>query len=92
MMRINSWRNKKRRAGSIAAGGARGGGARPSSSPKPISHHAILPDMDDWRILINNYLEAINASFLQLQYFWTCSCVLVTFSMPLTETSEPPKS
>ena len=28
-------------------------------------------------------------SFLQLQYFWTCSCVLVTFSMFLTETSEP---
>ena len=33
-----------------------------------------------------------SASFLQLQYFWTCSCVLVTFSMLLTETSEPPKS
>ena len=33
-----------------------------------------------------------NASFLQLQYFWTCSCVLVTFSMLLTETSKAPKS
>ena len=31
-------------------------------------------------------------SFLQLQYFWTCFCVLVTFSMLLTETSEPLKS
>ena len=31
-------------------------------------------------------------SFLQLQYFWTCSCVLVTFLMLLTETSEPLKS
>ena len=33
----------------------------------------------------------MNASYLQLQYFWTCSCVLVTFSMLLTETSETPK-
>ena len=57
MMRINSWRNKKRRAGSIAAGGARGGGARPSSSPKPISHDAILLDMDDWRRLCNSILN-----------------------------------
>ena len=34
----------------------------------------------------------LEAKFLQLQYFWACSCVLVTFSMLLTETSEPPKS
>ena len=27
-------------------------------------------------------------SFLQLQNFWTCFCVLVTFSMLCTETSE----